>query len=99
MGIYTDAIASLRRGKTVQVTVTGGQLAPRVPVGTILSLIPTDMARPLKPGDVVLYRADNRDRLLLVKSISVGRIKLGTADKPLDGWAGPANIYGVALLG
>jgi hypothetical protein len=96
MGLFTTSIECLQQGKAVPLTVTGGQLAPKVPVGTILTLSPVNDDTTLKPGDIVLCRVDDRDRLLLVKSISVGRVKLGTPTKPLDGWASRASIFGYA---
>lgn len=69
-----------------------------MPAGTILTLQPVVDATPLKKGDVVLARTDERDRLLIVKDISVGRIKLGTPTKTLEGWASRLCIVGVWMV-
>jgi hypothetical protein len=96
MGILAKPVAALKRGRAIQVEVTNALLAPKVKQGAVLTFKPVTDATVLKPGDVVLCNADDRERILLVKSISVGRVKLGTATKVLEGWASRASIYGVS---
>jgi len=98
MGIYTNAIRALRRGKTVEVEVTSSNLAPRFPQGTKLTLFPPKETTVFSVGDVLLYRDGDRDRLLFVKAVSVGRLKLGTTTKNLEGWAARSSVLGYANL-
>ena len=98
MGIYANAIRALRRGCSCQVEVTNSNLAPKIPQGTKLTLFPPNERTVFRVGDVLLYRDGDRERLLLVKSISVGRLKIGTATKALDGWAARSDVLGYANL-
>jgi hypothetical protein len=88
-------IAALRRGETVQIRPHGQSMRPKVRDGARVTVAPCRPAD-LRVGDIVLVRVRGRVYLHLIKAIDGQRFLIGNNHGGINGWAGPAAVYGVA---
>jgi hypothetical protein len=95
MNWATHAIEALRRGETARVRPRGHSMKGKVEDGALVTLAPCDPAT-LQAGEVVLVRVHGRVYLHLIKAVGGGRFLIGNNRGGVNGWVGPAAIYGVA---
>lgn len=70
-------------------------MRPKVNDGDLVTLVPSDGAD-LAVGAIVLVRVGGNDYLHLVTAIDGKRIQIGNNRGHVNGWVGPAAIYGRA---
>lgn len=90
------AKAALRRGETVTVRPRGHSMRPKVNDGDLVTLVPCLLAD-LAVGSIVLVRVGGNDYLHLVTAIDAQRVQIGNNRDRINGWVGPAAIYGRAV--
>ncbi|MBZ0150305.1 MAG: S24/S26 family peptidase [Planctomycetes bacterium] len=90
------AKAALRRGETVTVRPRGHSMRPKVNDGDLVTLVPCLLAD-LAVGSIVLVRVGGNDYLHLVTAIDAQRMQIGNNRGRINGWVGPAAIYGRAV--
>jgi hypothetical protein len=93
MGWASAHIAKLRAGETVSFRPRGNSMSPRIESGQLCVVAPVD-ARTIVAGDIVLCRVRGFDYLHFVKAVDRGRYQIGNAHGGINGWIGPAGIYG-----
>lgn len=86
---------SLRRGETVTVRPRGHSMRPKVCDGDLVTLEPC-ASEGLLVGAIVLVRVSGNDYLHLVTAIDGKRLQIGNNRGRINGWVGPAAIYGRA---
>lgn len=88
-------IEALRRGETVRIRPHGNSMRPRVRDGDLVTVAPCRV-EDLRVGDIVLVRVRGRVVLHLIKAIDGQRCLIGNNHGHINGWAGPAAVYGIA---
>jgi len=91
------AIDALKDGQEAQMRPRGNSMAGRVESGDLVKLKP---AKPedLQVGDIVLVRVNGKVYLHLIKAKDgKGRFQIGNNKGRINGWVGPAAIYGKAV--
>ena len=68
-------------------------MRPKVNDGDRVTLEPCD-ASDLNVGAIVLVRVSGNDNLHLVTAIDGKRLQIGNNHGRINGWVGPAAIYG-----
>lgn len=86
---------ALRNGETVRVRPRGHSMRPKVNDGDRVTLEPCEPAD-LEVGSIVLVRVGGSDYLHLVTAIDGQRFQIGNNRGRINGWVGPAAIYGRA---
>lgn len=87
---------ALRRGETVTVRPRGHSMRPKVHDGDLVTLEPCD-GTGLVVGAIVLVRVGGNDYLHLVTALDGKRIQIGNNLGRINGWVGPAAVYGRAI--
>lgn len=87
---------ALRRGETVTVRPRGHSMRPKVNDGDRVTLVPCTL-EDLVVGSIVLVRVGGNDYLHLVTAIDGQRVQIGNNRGHVNGWVGPAAIYGRAV--
>ncbi|MBL8735159.1 MAG: hypothetical protein JNL12_01900 [Planctomycetes bacterium] len=87
---------ALRRGETVTVRPRGHSMRPKVNEGDRVTLVPCTL-EDLVVGSIVLVRVGGTDYLHLVTAIDGQRVQIGNNRGHVNGWVGPAAIYGRAV--
>lgn len=87
---------ALRRGETVIVRPRGHSMRPKVNDGDRVTLVPCSLGD-LVVGSIVLVRVGGNDYLHLVTAIDGQRVQIGNNRGHVNGWVGPAAIYGRAV--
>ena len=90
------AKAALREGETIVVRPRGHSMKPKVCDGDSVTLEPC-APEDLEVGAIVLVRVKGNDYLHLVKAIDGKRFQIGNNRGGINGWVGPAAIYGRAI--
>jgi hypothetical protein len=93
MGWATPHIAKLQAGETAQFRPCGNSMRPRVQSGQLCTVAPVDTTT-LQVRDVVLCRVRGREYLHLIRAIQGKRYQIGNAHGKINGWIGPAAIFG-----
>ena len=91
------AVMQLQQGKTVQVRPRGHSMTGKVNDGDLVTLAPC-APESLKVGDIVLVKVKGAVYLHLIKAAdSKGRFLIGNNRGGINGWVGPAAVYGIAV--
>jgi hypothetical protein len=90
------AIEELRAGRQAVVQPHGRSMEPKVSSGSRVLLEPAEPDK-LGRGDIVLCRVGGKVYLHLVRAVQGRRFLIGNNRGGLNGWAGPAAIYGRAV--
>lgn len=90
------AIEELRAGRQATVRPRGKSMEPKVPDGAKVLLAPVKPEE-VERGDIVLCRVNGNVYLHLVRAIQGKRFLIGNNRGGINGWAGPAAIYGLAV--
>jgi phage repressor protein C with HTH and peptisase S24 domain len=93
MGWATGYIAKLRGGETVSFRPRGGSMSPRIESGDLCTVEPVD-ASAVRAGDVVLCKVHGAEYLHIVKAVQGARFQIGNNRGHVNGWVGPASIFG-----
>lgn len=96
MGWASMAIEKLQGGESVVITPRGRSMAGRVEDGQTVVVHPVNITE-LAVGDVVLCKVAGRQYLHLVKAIDGTRFQIANNKGRINGWIGPASIYGKAV--
>lgn len=83
----------LREGETVTVRPRGQSMRGRIESGDVVTLEPVTVAD-VEVGDAVLVRVKGNDYLHLVKAKDGERLLIGNNRGGINGWVGPAALYG-----
>ena len=84
---------ALRAGKSFTITPRGNSMRPIIHSGDKVTLEPCSPDE-IKPGDAVLVRVRGKDYIHLVKAVEGVRFQIGNNQGHINGWVGPAAIYG-----
>src|SRR5258707_11471729 len=93
MGWATGHIAKLRLGERVSFRPRGNSMSGKIESGQLCTVEPVDPST-LEVGDIVLCKVSGNEYLHLVKAISGSRFQIGNNRGHVNGWIGPASIYG-----
>lgn len=96
MGWASRAIAELQAGRTVDIRPRGKSMSGKVEDGDLVTVAPCD-PKSLVVDDIVLVRVGGREYLHLVKARDGERIQIGNNKGHVNGWVGPAAVYGKAI--
>jgi len=93
MGWASAYIEKLRRGETVSFRPRGNSMIPRIKSGQLCTVEPVDPAL-IENGDILLCKVGGAEYLHLVKAIKDGRFQIGNNKGHINGWCGPAQVFG-----
>lgn len=93
MGWAAGHIARLRAGETVSFRPRGHSMRGKIESGQLCTVAPVEPST-IRPGDVVLCKVNGREYLHLVKAVDGSRFQIGNNRGHINGWIGPAAIYG-----
>jgi hypothetical protein len=96
MGWATGHIAKLQKGETVSFRPRGHSMTGRIESGQLCTVAPVDVST-LNIGDIVLCRVRGREYIHLVKAIQGQRFQIGNNRGGINGWIGPASIFGKCI--
>jgi hypothetical protein len=96
MGWATGHIEKLRRGEVVSFRPRGNSMSGKVESGQLCTVGPVEAAK-LKVGDIVLCKVNGHEYLHLVKAIQGSRFQIGNNRGHVNGWIGPAAVFGRLL--
>ena len=96
MGWADRAKEALRRGETIVVRPRGHSMRPKVHDGDRVTLVPCRLEE-LDVGAIVLVRVGGSDYLHLITAVDGQRFQIGNNRGRINGWVGPAAIYGRAI--
>lgn len=96
MGWADRAKEALRRGESVTVRPRGHSMRPKVNDGDLVTLEPCAPEQ-VSVGAIVLVRVGGNDFLHLVTAVDGQRFQIGNNRGHINGWVGPAAIYGRAI--
>lgn len=90
------AVDALRRGDAARVRPHGSSMRGCIEDGDPVLLLPCSREQ-LRVGDAVLVRVRGSVLLHLVHARQGERLLIGNNRGGLNGWVGPAAVYGVAV--
>lgn len=96
MGWATGHIKRLRAGEVVQCRPRGNSMKGKIESGQLCTIEPIGDVAALAVGDIVLCKVRGAEYLHLVKAIQPTgpRFLIGNNRGAINGWIGPAAIYG-----
>ena len=93
MGWATRYIHELQNGRSVRIRPRGRSMQGVIESGQLCQIDPVEPGA-VTTGDVVLCRVGKSQFLHLVKQVKGQRYQIGNNRGRINGWIGPANIYG-----
>ena len=94
MGWASGYIERLLRGETVKCRPRGHSMTPRIHSRQEYTIVPIKPGDKLYVDDVVLCRVKGKEYLHLIKAIQEDRYQIGNNHGLINGWIGPASIFG-----
>src|SRR5437763_1180343 len=92
-GLGHRHIEKLRRGEQVSFRPRGNSMSGKIESGQLCTVEPVDPST-LKVADIVLCKVNGREYLHLVKAIQGPRLQIGNNRGRINGWIGPAAVFG-----
>lgn len=97
MGWATNHVARLKAGETVSFRPRGHSMAGRIESGQLCTVAPLVDVASLRAGAIVLCKVGGAQYLHLVLAIQGRRFQIGNNRGGINGWIGPAAIYGECI--
>lgn len=94
MSWATAHIERLQRGETVQFRPRGQSMVGKIASGQLCTVEPIRDHTTLAVGEIVLCKVSGNEYLHLIKAIQGARFQIGNNRGYINGWIGPAAVYG-----
>jgi hypothetical protein len=94
MGWATPYIAQLKQGTVVSFRPRGHSMSGKIESGQLCTVEPITDIPDLNVGDIVLCKVNGTEYLHLIKAIQGQRFQIGNNRGRINGWIGPASLYG-----
>lgn len=93
MGWAAHYIAKLQAGETVSFRPRGNSMQGRIESGQLCVVEPVEPGN-IEVNDIVLCKVRGSEYLHIVKAIQGARFQIGNNRGRINGWIGPASIFG-----
>jgi SOS-response transcriptional repressor LexA len=93
MGWATYHITRLKAGETIQIRPQGTSMRGKIESGQLCTVTPVD-ATTVQEGDIVMCKVNGKEYLHLVTAVEGGRFQISNNRGLVNGWIGPAAIFG-----